>query len=215
MEFVKNHKGLTVLVAGIVAMVVLVISMVSYINSVRDEGIRMESALNAEYSSGQSILSTTTNSAIETMGIADQGADKMGSIIIDAVKGRYDGAMEPGTSGGMFSAITEDYPDVTKNVELYAKAQTVVEAGRASFNGHQRKMQSMVSSYDTWKKSGLFKSQVVNNILGFPSTDLRAKVGGVTYTGEDALDQMRNVIMSSEAAKSFETGISDPLFGNK
>lgn len=213
MGFIKNHPAMTVFAVLAVAAIIGIIGTISYVGGVRDEGIKKETALLTTYKTGQANLSTYTNTIIESMGVADAGTEAADTIISNAIKGRYDGNMEPGTGGSMFSAISEAYPDVTANMKQYEKVQTQIEAGRASFEGKQKQMSSQLEDYKNWRDMGLFKSQVVK-FLGFPSEDrLAVTVGNETFRGHAALDKMDQVIVSSEARQSYETGVSDPLVG--
>lgn len=230
MNFIKNNKALVAIAAVIIVVVTVIASgfsyesivrillfavaltiiRFSYVNSVRNEGIRIESELNATYKDSMAELSSYTQKVQESLGVAELGTGRVQEILVEAVKGRYDGKMEPGTEGSMFSAIQEAYPDLTATSETYSKIQTLVEVGRDSFKNRQMIMSSRIANYETWKKTGLLRSTVVN-MLGFPSDDLKVTIGDATYKGEDALDKMNEVIMSTEALGDFESGVSDPL----
>ena len=70
-------------------LVVSWITVLGLINSNRDEGIRQESAISAQYQSNQNSLSTFITSFYETLGIADRKSEQLDRILTDAVTGRY------------------------------------------------------------------------------------------------------------------------------
>jgi hypothetical protein len=194
----------------ILTVLILIISLFSTINTVRNEGIAREAALTAQYKVNKDELSKYTAQFTESLGVADKGNDKLNKILSEAVQGRYDGNMEPGDTGSMFSAIQEAYPDLTATAESYAKVQDLVVSGRDSYSTKQSKLVDMVREFDEWKKSGLIKSQIVSTI-GFPSNDLRVTDAGVTYRGQEALDRMDRVIVTEEAEEAYDSGTIKPM----
>lgn len=211
MDFVKNHKGLVIGGGIAVLLLIVVVSFISSINTTKNTLIQKEQSLVAEYKANQNELSTYTNQVKESLGVADIGNDKVGQILKDAISGRYDGKMEPGTGGSMFSAISEAYPDLTANTAMYAKVQDQVIAGRSSYKNTQNKLIDRARDYETWIKTDLVRSFIVKNILGAPTQDLKIVIGETTLRGQDALDKLSQPIMSSDAIKSYETGVSDPV----
>lgn len=208
-EILKNKA----LVGGAVAVLVLVIGVFStlgYVNGVRNTGIQYEQSLNAQYQSNQNELSTYILQFNETLGIADKQSAELNAILVEAVKGRYDGAMEPGTGGSMFSAIQEAYPDLTANTEMYARVQDLVVSGRNAYKNDQDLLLDKIRVYETWKDTGLVKSMVVNS-LGFPSDRLEARIGNDVERGEDALDRMKTLVLTDAAVEAYTDGTQDPL----
>lgn len=194
----------------ILVLVIFALSIYGSVNSVRNEGIRHEAALVAQYQDNQNELSNYILKFNESLGIADRQSERLNTILVEAVKGRYDGNMEPGTSGSMFSAIAEAYPDLTASVESYAKVQDLVVSGREAYKNKQSMLLDRIRVYETWSETGLIKSQVVD-MLGFPSDRLEARVGNTVLRGEDALDRMKTLVLVEEAIESYETGTTDPL----
>lgn len=211
MTFVKNHKGLVIGGAIVALLLIVIVSFISSINTTRNTLIQKEQALVGEYKSNQNELSTYTNQVKESLGVADIGNDKVGQILKDAISGRYDGNMQPGTGGSMFSAISEAYPDLTANTAMYAKVQDQVIAGRNSYKNTQNKLIDRARDYETWIQSDIVRSFIVKNILGAPTQNLKINIGETTLRGQDALDKLSQPIMSSDAIKSYDTGVSDPV----
>lgn len=213
MTFVKNHKGLVIGGAIAALLLIMIVSFISSVNTTRNTLIEKEQALVGEYKTNQNELSTYTNQVTESLGVADAGNDKVGQILKDAISGRYDGKMEPGTGGAMFSAISEAYPDLTANTAMYAKVQDQVIAGRNQYRNTQNKLIDRARDYDTWIKTDFVRSFIVKNVLGAPTDDLKITVGQNTFRGQDALDKLSQPILSGSAIQSYETGVTDPLIG--
>ena len=213
MDFVKNHKGLVIGGGVVVVLLIMLVSFISSVNTTRNTLIDKEQALVGEYKTNQTELSAYTNQVKESLGVANTGNDKVGQILKDAISGRYDGNMQPGTGGSMFSAITESYPDLTANTAMYTKVQDQVIAGRNQFKNSQNKLIDRARDYQTWIKTDFVRSFIVKNVLGAPTDDLKITIGENTFRGQDALDKLQQPIMSSDAVKSFDTGVSDPVIG--
>jgi hypothetical protein len=216
-NFISNlSTRAKVLITAALAFVILIAiiggSLYGWANGVNSDGVRKEAALNAQYQDNQNELSTYILKFNESLGIADRSSSKLDSIILDAVKGRYDNdtSLKPGTGGTMFSAITEAYPDLTATTESYAKVQDLVSTGRDAYKNKQSKLLDMLRDYDTWQNTGFIQRGMIHN-LGFPSRNLTATKNGVTIHGEDALDQMRQIVLTSNARKAYDTGTMDPL----
>jgi len=207
-------KTKKLIIAGVAALLVLILGFSIYgkVNSINTDGVRMETALNAQYKDNQNELSSYILKFNESLGIADRQSNKLNEIITEAVKGRYDNdtSLQPGTGGAMFSAITEAYPDLTASTESYAKVQDLVVSGRDAYKNKQSKLLDQIRDYQTWQNTGLIQRQVIEN-MGFPSKTLKVTDNGVTYTGEDALERMERIVLTDQAVEAYETGTQDPL----
>lgn len=203
-------KPVVIWVAIAVVVIIAGLSLFSTINSLRDQGIKRENALEAQYQDNQNELSTYILKIKEILGVADRGANKLDQILSDAIKGRYDGKMEPGTGGAMFSAITEAYPDLTATSASYAKVQDAIMSGRDAYKNKQTQLLAKIESYENWTTQGLIDSQIIKS-LGFPTDSLEARVGEKVYKGAEALEQMKNIVKVKEATTAYETGETAPL----
>lgn len=194
----------------------IVFIVVGYFVSVRSALVEKENGLTATYKANMIELDKFTSTATEQFGIADEAADKIGAVITEAVAGRYQGADPQAQGGELFSALTEAYPDLTANTELYAQVSQTIKSGRQDFADAQSKMASQVANYRTWTDSG-FLRPMVTGMLGTPTDRIRITIANKTaYTGEEALNVMETVIMSSNTGAAIESGVLEPLeFGAK
>lgn len=173
----------------------------------------MENNLTAQYNDNKNELSAAAMQISETLGIADKGADKVNQIWADAISGRYGEKMNDKGEGSLINAlsIVEDNPDVSGIVANYSKVQEVVVSARNAFKNKQTKMQDQARQYETWLKSGMFRSQVVKS-QGFPSDDLKITLGdGTVITGRNALDKMKTPLVDQSTSDAFDSGIMKPM----
>lgn len=213
MNFVKSNKGLLIGGAIFAILIIVAASFYTSINSTKNTLIQKEQALVTQYQANQNELSTYILQFKESMGVADAGSDKLDEILANAISGRYDGEMEPGTGGAMFSAITEAYPDLTATTDSYAKVQDLVVSGRAEYRNAQNLLLDKIRDYKTWTQSDFMRSFIVETILGAPTNDMKVTVGGNTFRGLDALDKMEQLVLTGEAVEAYETGTTEPLIG--
>lgn len=213
-EFLKKYKGLVI--TGVVVLIVLIVagSLYGNVNSLRNTAIQKEAALVAQYSDNQNELSTYVVQFKESLGVADQGSERLEGILVEAVKGRYDGNMEPGDSGSLFSAITEAYPDLTATTESYAKVQDLVVSGRNAYKNKQSKLLDMIRDYNTWRETDFIDSWIIRNVINAPTDSLKVTVGSNTFRGEDALDKISQIVLVQDAVDSYDTGVLEPLIGD-
>lgn len=210
MALSTGKKALIGVGAFFAVIVIAVVSLFGYYNSVRNEGIEKENALEAQYQVNQNELSTYVVSIQESLGVADKGSSKLQTVLAEAVKGRYDGKMQPGTGGAMFSAISEAYPDLTATTQAYAKVQDQVTSGRTAYKNQQNKLLDQIRAYENWSQQGAIKHIFVS-MIGFPSPTLEARVGDTTYTGAEALRKMKQIVLTDDAITSYETGKTGPI----
>jgi len=197
-------------VAGLVIVALIAgFSIYGFFNKINSEGVQKETALVAQYKDNQNELSAYVLKFKEALGIADRQTDKLDQVLTDAVKGRYDGNMDPGTGGSMFSAITEAYPDLTQTTKSYEKVQDLVVSGRDAFKNKQTKLLDMIRDYDTWRNTGLIRSGFIED--RFPSDSLTVTDNGESYRGEEALERMRNIILTQDTVETYEKGTQEPL----
>ena len=183
-------------------------------NGTRGTVITKENALIAQYKDNQNELSTYILQFNESLGIADRQSDKLNEIILDAVKGRYDNdtSLQPGTGGAMFSAIAEAYPDLTATTELYAQVQELVVSGRNAYKNKQSKLLDLIRDYNTYLNQDIFRSWVIDTFIDAPTEDNLVIVdAGVTYKGEDALEQISQIVLTQDAVDAYESGTQNPL----
>lgn len=194
----------------------LIFIFIGQVVSIRSTLVEKENGLTATYKAKMIELDKFTSTATETFGVSEAAADKIGAVITEAVAGRYQGADPQAQGGELFSALTEAYPDLSANTALYAKVIDVITSGRQSFADAQSKMASQVANYRTWTDSGILRP-MVTSMLGTPTDRIRITIANKTaYTGEEALNVMETVIMSSNTTEAIESGVLEPLeFGAK
>lgn len=184
-----------------------------YVNGLRSEGIRQETGLNAQYLDNQNELSAYISGFYEKVGLANAKSDRMDKILVDAVKGRYEGnngtPVERGQTAPFFAAIVEAYPDVA-GLNIYDKIVDYVSAGREAYKAKQSKLLDMLRSYDAWRQDGFVQSRIVSAI-GFPSSSLEARIGTKVSRGMDARDQMYLIVTTAGTKKAYESGEMEPL----
>ncbi len=201
------RKGLII---GLVALGILGyggISVYTTINSEYNAGMTMETQLSEQYQKNQNQLDVTTKKIIESVGVANLKSQKMSQIISDAVKGRYEGKMEPGTGGAMFSAIKEAYPEL--DLKIYDKIVDLINAEREAFKNQQDLLLSKLQTYKEWKSTGVIRQWFVTKY--FPSTNLEARIGTKVYTGAAALEQIQLIVTSQGTDDAFTSGKQGPI----
>lgn len=202
--------------AIILALIIAVATVYGTINSARGGAITRENSIVAQYDDNRNELSKNILVINESLGIADRQSEVLNQILADAIQGRYDGEMQPGTGGTMFSAIAEAYPDLTATAETYAKVQDEVSSQRESFKNYQSKLIDMIADYKTWTTADLFRTWVLNTLVGGTPTDLMViREGNETYVGQAALDRASRIIIVKEVEDIYETGTQEPIIKPK
>ncbi len=206
-------KKIVISLGIIVVALIVVFGFYGYVNSLRTEGVNLETALSAQYQSNQNFLSAYISGFYEQLGLANAKSEKMDQILTDAVKGRYEGnGAESGfnTKGAFFSAMIEAYPNLD-GLNIYDKIVDYVSSQRAGYRNIQDKLLDMLRSYDAWRGEGFIQSQIVKSLLGIPSDRLEARLPGNSIRGVLARDRMYQIVLASQAQKAYETGTMDPL----
>ena len=184
-------------------------SFYGYVNGLRSESIRHETALNAQYLANQNFLSAFISEFYEQMGVAATKSEKLNAILSDAVKGRYD---DGGFSadGAFFAAVVEAYPQLG-DLQIYDRIVDYVVSRREEYRLIQEKLLDMLRAYDTWRQDGLVQSRIISGLLEIPSERLEARIGEDVVTGEAARERMYKIVLASQAKKAYETGEMEPL----
>lgn len=203
----KMSLIVTLSVIGVFAL--FAAALYSNFNSIQKDMIAKETALGAQYQDNQNELSTYVVTIKETMGVADKNTEALDTVISNAIKGRYeDGGAA--TNGEMFSAMTEAYPELGEISTSYENVQAAISSGREAHKNKQSKLLDMLRDYDTWRSSGLIKSQMVK-MMGAPSDNLVARIGEQSWRGQEALDKMHQIVLVQDAKESYQSGELEPL----
>jgi len=181
----------------------------NYANGIQQEGVARETELNNQYLDNQNELSTYISKFYETVGVANLKSDKMDQILMDAVKGRYEGhtSAQPG-QGQLFSAITEAYPNI--DMSIYDRILDQINSGRDAYKQKQSKLLDMLRSYDKWRESGLVQSRIIA-AMGVPTQHLEARIGTLVKHGAEARDQMYLIVLTQSTTDAYTSGHMDPL----
>ncbi len=199
------------IIAG-VALFFVVAAVISIYTSTRNEGRTQEIALTKQWNDTQARYGQFRLSVADQLKIAQEKADAINKILVDAVTGRYDknGAGGQVDRQAVISAISEAYPDL-KGLDIFDQILTSIQAGRERFAKDQEKLQDMLRSYDTWRTTGAWYHPTVVEWMGFPSEHLQAQVGNQVLTGQAALDKMSIAITGGDTRKIFDSGIDQSL----
>ncbi|MBI2449923.1 MAG: hypothetical protein HYV47_00125 [Candidatus Nealsonbacteria bacterium] len=202
-------KGVLIGLGIFVAIILIVgLSLYGWVNGVRNDGIQHETRLTAQYLDNQNYLSAYVSGFYEQLGIANLKSEKLDQILSDAVRGRYDkGGFNVGSS--FFTGIMEAYPNLA-GLDVYDKVVNYVAAGREGYRATQSKLLDMLRAYDSWRETGIVKSQAVR-MLGFPSSRLEARIGDQSLKGVEARDRMYRIVLAPDALKAYESGTMEPL----
>lgn len=213
MNAITKKFPLKVIIAASTALVLIIAAIVAFsvYNGTRGEAIRQEQRILGQYEDNKNELSAYVLSFNESLGIADRQSDKLNEILAAAVQGRYDGQMAPGTGGELFSAITEAYPDLTATSESYQRVQDLVVSGREAFKNKQTKLIDLIRAYTTWSNSDVFRSWVLDTFVHAPTDTLIVVEGNDTHVGQEALNHMSRIIVTSQVTDIYEQGEQEPL----
>ncbi len=200
-----------ILIVGVVAGLAYYIFI-----SLPNQELGYVTSLNAQYVMNQNDLSEFISGYDEQFGVYNTALGGLEDFVVDAVKGRYDVRDAVGNptgtiDGGLFiSVIVEAYPDTTGITDLAQRLMDYIAAQRAEFKNNQDKLLDMLRVYDAWRQERP-RCYFLNMAGGNPSDRLVARIGGQTYTGQEALDKMWTIVLASDAKEAFETGTMEPL----
>ncbi len=213
-NIMENFKKLPKkwLVTGIVVVGLLIAAfgIYGYMNGLQKGAVGREVPISRSYESMKSELDAFLSKAREQAGVTKANSTAFDKIMLDAVSGRYQGkegsptTAQPG-SGTMFSAIVEQYPDLSGINNSYNRLLDTISEGRTAFNNAQHKLQDQLREYDVWRSSGLFHSWALRTFIGVPTNNLVA-VNEQKLTGQAAYDKISRVIVSGLTSEAFNTG---------
>ena len=154
--------GWIITIIVLVGIVTLGVSLYGYINTLRNERVDWETQLPNQYAANQAYLSAYVGGFYEQVGVAKLKSDKMDKILLDAVKGRYEGTGGFKSSNeALFSAIKEAYPDLS-GLNIFDKMMDYITSKREGYRADQQKLLDMLRAYDKWRASGIVQSWIIN-----------------------------------------------------
>jgi hypothetical protein len=212
-ESLAKPKVITAIAAAAISVLGLAIILGAYV-STRNGVADRETNLNAQYTDCQNTLSSYTASIKEALGVANASSAALNTVLTDVVKGRYETGSTANPSGGSaFSAIIESYPDLSGVTINFQNVQTAIFAGRDAFKNCNTMLVDKIRDFDLYQRRGLITPLMVN-IVGAPTNGLEARKGETILTGQAALAQMKDLPMTSEATKTYDTGIDEGIDTN-
>jgi hypothetical protein len=213
--FTQSPKSTKILIVSLVVILFVgccaIVGLVSWVRETQATGVGFEQRLGTQYLDNQNELSKYISGFYEQAGVLEAQTDALDQILLDAVKGRYD---EGGfaAESPFFAAIFEAYPEASaaQLMDNYGALQDYITAGRESYANKQTKLLDILRAYDTWRFSGLARPFLIR-LLGFPSENLKARVGDFVFTGQSAVDKMYAIVLTERAVEAYEDGRLDPL----
>lgn len=183
----QMSKGLIITLCVIGFLVMFVGGMFLSGVGVYNGAVRMEKGVVAQYEQNQNNLSQYSNKIGEMVQIPTMYKDDFKEVLTGALQGRYgkDG------SKATFQFLKEH--EINFDSSLYAKIQTVIEAGRNHFEADQKTLIDKKRQYET--KLDTFPGNIVLGALGFPKINL------ADY----------KILKSEYAADAFKKGVESGL----
>jgi len=153
-------------ILGIVGgFLLLILSVGCEAISVHNSCVRQENGLEGQLSQNQNNYANYFNKLKEIAQVPTMYANDLEKVYKSAISGRYgaDG------SKAVVSFITEHNPSLDSS--LYGKIQSVIEAGRNSFEADQKTLLDKRRVYQN--TIGEFPGSAVAGMMGFPKVDLK------------------------------------------
>ncbi|HEY8886671.1 MAG TPA: hypothetical protein VIM31_04210 [Candidatus Microsaccharimonas sp.] len=220
MEWIKKNKVLVVgVLAGVVVVVLIILGIVGYNFSVRNEGERQEQDLSALYNQSLNSLSTCVTQGSIAAQVTTQEYQTIKETLVAAVSARYvDANNNPtdasGVLGGgkLISALQENYPQIDQRD--WQNLQTLVVGCRDEFQGSQDRIQATAAAYNKWRVTDNAFNFAIKG--SFPSNELKVVTPtGDTLYGQSAYDRITRVVSAEAASAAFDSGTlpEQNLFG--
>lgn len=193
-------------IGGAILVIILIIFVANWGagNNAVNLGKQKEATLNAQYLNNQNFLSDCIVKVNGVANVAITNADKTNEILTNAMKGRYDGnsSAQP-DQGALFSAISEAYPNLTDVNGQFEKVSNVLVGCRTDYRDQQTLLLSKLQEFDKWRTGSRIARSKASN---FPDDSLVARVGKTTYTGQDALDKMYEIVVTDDTVDAYTKG---------
>jgi len=210
MEWFKKNKTLVVVLGAVVVIGLIILAVIGYNFSVRNEGERQEQDLTALYNQSINSLSTCVDQGRIAAQVTEEEYQTIKETLVEVASARYVDAEGNPTNasgvlgGGQFvSALQENYPQIDQRD--WQNLQTLVVGCRDEFQGSQDRIQVMAATYNKWRVTdNLFNAGIKSD---FPSDELKmVKPDGETLYGQAAYDRITRVVSTDEANAAFESG---------
>jgi hypothetical protein len=219
MEWFIKNKVLVAVLGSLVVIGVVILGVIQFNFSVRNEGERQEQDLTALYNESVNSLSTCISQGSIAAQVTEQEFETIKEILVQVAAARYvDAAGNPtdasGVIGGgqLISALQENYPQIDQR--SWQNLQTLVVGCRDEFQGSQDRIQVTAAAYNRWRVSDDLLTAPIK--ADFPSDELKVVLpSGDTLYGQSAYDRITRVVSVEEANTAFQTGTLEQqdLFG--
>ncbi len=193
-------------IIAIAVVLVLVIGVLVIKNGVTNKGNEKQQSLIATYNKTTNVLSDCLVKTKSAVGVAQATKGALNEVITEAVRGRYTAGStaHPGSGNALFSAIAENYPDTSRLAKVFENVQIIINGCRTEFREEQSALQAEVTRFVSWK-TGSFTVRTFGG-KNYPNNELAIKKDGKFIRGAEALTQMRELVVVSEAQSGRDTG---------
>lgn len=156
-------KGLIVILALIVVVVLGVLGWVSMYSSAHDNAVSFEENIKKYYDASESQLSTYTLTIQEKVQIADKYKDGLKDVIESYFKGR-----EGVDQKFVMSYVQQHVPNLDS--KMYQELMVTIDSGREKFNNLQKMKIEQCTEYGKFRK-GFWNSKILDKDV-FPGKDI-------------------------------------------
>jgi hypothetical protein len=188
-------KYMGLLIAGFALLVVL-ISGISWKISTTNEGNRIQNELNAQYRVNYDNLSKCVIQIREAANVAKGETAAFDQIISDAVKGGPQG-------GDMILLLRQQMPDLNTVGSTFNKVLEITAGCRSDYHNLVTKLNSQLNGFDNWRNGSVSGNLWAGS---YPTNGLEAAKGEKLLKGQAALDQMKLIITPSTVRNAQESG---------
>jgi hypothetical protein len=200
-------KNALIFLGSLATLVVLGLVYFIIQNGVTNAGNTKQQELIALYNNTTNVLSDCEVKTKSAAGVATANEAALNKVITDAVRGRYTAGStaQPGSGkNALFNAIAENYPDTSGLSKTFENVQIIINGCRSDFRDSQTILQAAVAQFVQWK-TGSFTVRTFGG-SNYPNNELAIKKEGKVVTGNEALTQMRELVVVAEAQEGRDTG---------
>lgn len=159
----KRQSGTTILIISIILALGATVGILSYI-SAHNYGNEAEQGIIAHYDDMQNVLGPYSLKVVEAANVPSMYAGDMKDVMTSVMSARQG----EGGSKATFQWFKEHNLELDSS--LYAKNQTIIEAGRNEFQNSQTKLIDAKQMYNT--SLGSFWKGMWMDVAGYPSINL-------------------------------------------
>lgn len=205
------------------------LGLYNYANEVRDTAIAEQQNLTTLFSNEQVTHADLVINQTNRWNIYFANADALTGIMEQAIGGSFNdtypaddpagtykkGDPIPGqiNTGLAINALAQAYPDMAMSelTNLAGQMMDGAVSDQIAYSNDQKLRLDAARSFNTWRRQGMFRSFVLENIYKLPNQDLAAFVNGAFLYGEDALFYMMRPVITALTGKVYESGEQEPV----